>query len=51
LAALEPEIVVSGHGQAMQGAEMRRGLGGLSDRFEEIAVPIAGRYVHPDNNE
>jgi glyoxylase-like metal-dependent hydrolase (beta-lactamase superfamily II) len=26
LAELDPDIVVSGHGQAMQGAEMRRGL-------------------------
>jgi glyoxylase-like metal-dependent hydrolase (beta-lactamase superfamily II) len=39
LAALEPELVVTGHGQALAGAEMRRALHELADNFDEIAVP------------
>ena len=45
LAALEPEIVVTGHGLAMQGPEMRQALHQLADHFDEIAVPEHGRYV------
>lgn len=46
LAALEPELVVTGHGRAMEGAAMRRALHELADEFDEIAVPEHGRYVH-----
>jgi glyoxylase-like metal-dependent hydrolase (beta-lactamase superfamily II) len=45
LAALEPETVVTGHGQAMQGSEMRSALVSLAERFDEVAVPAQGRYV------
>ena len=45
LAALEPEIAVTGHGQAMQGAEMRLALHRLSREFNRVAVPEHGRYV------
>ena len=45
LAALEPEIVATGHGQPMKGAEMRRSLHNLADNFEHDAVPATGRYV------
>jgi glyoxylase-like metal-dependent hydrolase (beta-lactamase superfamily II) len=45
LAALGPEIVVTGHGQAMQGAAMRSALAQLAERFEDIAIPKHGRYV------
>jgi glyoxylase-like metal-dependent hydrolase (beta-lactamase superfamily II) len=45
LAALEPETVVTGHGQAMQGPEMRSALVRLGERFDEVAVPAHGRYV------
>ena len=45
LAALEPEIVVTGHGRAMHGAAMRRALHKLSAGFVEVAVPPRGRYV------
>ncbi len=48
LAALEPELVVTGHGPAMQGPEMRAALQLLARDFETIAVPEEGRYVrHP----
>ncbi|AMA58718.1 MBL fold metallo-hydrolase [Bradyrhizobium sp. CCGE-LA001] len=39
LAALAPEIVVTGHGAAMQGPEMRAALDALAERFDEVAVP------------
>lgn len=39
LAALAPEIVVTGHGAAMQGPEMRVALDALAERFDEVAVP------------
>jgi glyoxylase-like metal-dependent hydrolase (beta-lactamase superfamily II) len=45
LAALAPETVVTGHGKAMQGPEMRAALGELARRFDEVAVPDGGRYV------
>lgn len=45
LAALEPEIVITGHGRAMQGAEMRAALHALARDFEEVAVPEQGKYV------
>lgn len=46
LAALQPELVVTGHGQAMSGEEMRSGLNQLAERFDEVAVPTEGRYVY-----
>jgi glyoxylase-like metal-dependent hydrolase (beta-lactamase superfamily II) len=45
LAQLSPQTVVTGHGQAMRGPEMRAALNELADRFDEIAVPTRGRYV------
>jgi glyoxylase-like metal-dependent hydrolase (beta-lactamase superfamily II) len=51
LAALEPEVVVTGHGRAMQGAEMRRALHQLADKFDDVAVPEQGRYVDTTTQE
>jgi glyoxylase-like metal-dependent hydrolase (beta-lactamase superfamily II) len=45
LAALQPEIVVTGHGPAMQGEAMRQALSTLAQNFEAIAVPDGGKYV------
>jgi glyoxylase-like metal-dependent hydrolase (beta-lactamase superfamily II) len=39
LAALEPELVISGHGPALRGAEMREALRLLAKDFKRIAVP------------
>jgi glyoxylase-like metal-dependent hydrolase (beta-lactamase superfamily II) len=39
LAALKPEVVVSGHGQAMRGPQMQAALEDLAARFDEVAVP------------
>ena len=48
LAALEPELVLTGHGQPIQGNAMREALHQLAREFDEIAVPKQGRYVgHP----
>ncbi|MBL7699970.1 MAG: MBL fold metallo-hydrolase [Chitinophagaceae bacterium] len=45
LAALEPEIVATGHGQPMAGEELREELHHLANNFREMAVPSSGRYV------
>lgn len=45
LAALDPEVVASGHGAPMRGAEMRNQLGILARHFDELAIPAEGRYV------
>lgn len=45
IARLEPELVVTGHGRAMQGPEMRAALHTLARDFDRIAVPSQGRYV------
>lgn len=48
LAALEPELVVTGHGRAMRGPAMRIALQLLARDFDRVAVPQSGRYVgHP----
>ncbi len=39
LAALQPELAITGHGQAMQGAAMRTALDRLAREFRQIAVP------------
>jgi glyoxylase-like metal-dependent hydrolase (beta-lactamase superfamily II) len=46
LAALEPEVALTGHGLPMQGEELRHGLHRLADEFDSMAVPKHGRYVH-----
>ncbi|MGB8167709.1 MAG: MBL fold metallo-hydrolase [Chthoniobacteraceae bacterium] len=48
LAALDPELVVTGHGRAMRGEAMQQALRKLAREFDHIAVPENGRYVqHP----
>ena len=46
LARLEPELVVTGHGPAMQGPEMTAALHALARDFDTIAIPHQGRYVN-----
>jgi hypothetical protein len=43
--ALRPETVVTGHGAAMHGDEMRAALAELARNFDEIAVPKGSRYA------
>lgn len=45
LAALEPELVITGHGEPMHGAEMRTALHRLADEFDSIAIPRRGIYL------
>ena len=45
LAAMEPELVVTGHGPAMRGPEMRAALQTLARDFDEVAIPEHGKYV------
>ena len=45
LAALEPQLAVTGHGRAMEGPEMRGALHALAQDFDEIAWPKNGRYA------
>lgn len=42
---LSPSIVISGHGQYMEGEELRLGLNKLADDFDTLAVPAYGRFV------
>lgn len=46
LAALQPEIVVSGHGQSMEGEELKEGLSRLAQDFQKLVIPDYGRYVN-----
>jgi glyoxylase-like metal-dependent hydrolase (beta-lactamase superfamily II) len=45
LAALEPEVAATGHGNPLRGAEMRHDLHHLARCFDDV-VPSRGRYVH-----
>lgn len=45
LAALAPDLVITGHGRAMQGPAMTEALGALARDFARIAVPKQGLYV------
>ena len=46
LASLEPETVITGHGRAVRGENMRRVLRTLAARFNEIAIPSGGVYAN-----
>lgn len=45
LAALRPDLVVTGHGRAVQGPAMTKGLAALIRDFDEIARPEQGRHL------
>jgi glyoxylase-like metal-dependent hydrolase (beta-lactamase superfamily II) len=51
LASLRPDLVVTGHGRALQGPEMLRSLQTLARDFEKVAVPEHGRYVETPVND
>jgi glyoxylase-like metal-dependent hydrolase (beta-lactamase superfamily II) len=44
IAALQPNVLATGHGVALQGEAMRDGLRRLADRFDAV-MPSSGRYV------
>ncbi|MFL5615607.1 MAG: MBL fold metallo-hydrolase [Gemmatimonadaceae bacterium] len=45
LARFEPDLVVTGHGRALGGEEMRRALHSLADNFDNVARPRHGWSV------
>src|SRR5690606_7736458 len=45
LAALEPEVLATGHGVAARGPKMREALKALAANFEQTEVPAYGRYT------
>ena len=45
LAALEPNVIATGHGRAMYGDEARKELHKLARNFWQLGMPAAGRYV------
>ena len=45
LQSLHPQLVVPGHGSAMEGEELTEGLRNLVENFDEIAVPDYGKFV------
>lgn len=45
LAALEPNVIVTGHGKAMYGDEARKALHKLAKTFWQRGIPASGRYV------
>ena len=51
LEALNPDIVVSGHGTAMRGEELTEGLRHLVQTFDQTAKPDYGRYIDDDQHK
>ncbi|RYG74272.1 MBL fold metallo-hydrolase [Lentibacillus lipolyticus] len=49
LAALRPEIAVTGHGTSMSGDDLQEGLNHLAKTFDQTAKPDYGRYVDDDS--
>ncbi|MBD2872094.1 MBL fold metallo-hydrolase [Paenibacillus arenilitoris] len=45
LAALQPYLAITGHGEPMFGESLKANLKLLTEKFQEIAVPEHGRYV------
>lgn len=45
LRALDPELAITGHGKAMLGDVLRKGLKRLCEDFDTIALPKHGKYV------
>ncbi len=45
LAALEPNVIATGHGQSFYGDEARKGLHKLARQFWQLGIPEKGRYV------
>ena len=45
LAALEPNVITTGHGHAMYGEEARKDLHKLAREFWKRGIPASGRYV------
>ena len=46
LEALNPAVVIPGHGSAMEGEELTTGLHRLVQEFDKLAIPNHGKFVH-----
>jgi glyoxylase-like metal-dependent hydrolase (beta-lactamase superfamily II) len=46
LAALQPQVVATGHGQTLYGASVRKSVNKLTREFWDLAMPEDGRYLH-----
>jgi hypothetical protein len=46
LAALDPALIISGHGAAMKGDAMAAALRRLAADFAALATPAQGRYLN-----
>ena len=51
LFALNPDLLVPGHGTAMEGKELSDGLKALAEDFEEVAIPDHGKFVRESDKE
>jgi glyoxylase-like metal-dependent hydrolase (beta-lactamase superfamily II) len=51
LEALNPSLVIPGHGTAMEGEELTAGLHKLVHEFDTLAIPDHGRFVHNTSKE
>ncbi|MEX2594649.1 MAG: MBL fold metallo-hydrolase [Anditalea sp.] len=45
LELLQPLLAIPGHGNAMEGKELRQGLKKLVQEFDKVAIPDHGKYV------
>lgn len=45
LAALQPQIAITGHGTAVEGKDLQQGLEKLLQNWKEVAVPDHGKWV------
>jgi glyoxylase-like metal-dependent hydrolase (beta-lactamase superfamily II) len=45
LAALDPDLAITGHGRPLAGEALREGLRALARDFDAVAVPKSGRYI------
>jgi glyoxylase-like metal-dependent hydrolase (beta-lactamase superfamily II) len=50
LAAMMPNIMISGHGTAMYGPALKAGLQNLIENWKDIAVPEHGKWVRPEEH-
>ncbi|MPN62687.1 hypothetical protein SDC9_210440 [bioreactor metagenome] len=46
LEALNPSVVITGHGQPIAGDKLAAELKKLAKEFDRQAIPPQGRYVH-----
>jgi glyoxylase-like metal-dependent hydrolase (beta-lactamase superfamily II) len=43
---LNPQVAFTGHGKPMYGEQLTKSLEKLVERFDQLAIPNQGRYVH-----